>query len=433
MLQMKMWSVAAALACLSIVGCRKEEGAMPTAPPRTSFESFDQRARNGERLNVVFFGASLTWGANATDPQTTSYRAQFADWLEQKYPKAHFRFTDAAIGGTGSQLGVFRFDRDVLRHKPDLVLLDFSANDDIYSDDPENGASYESLVRRTILDAKSPIIILMFPFQWNVSQGNTDGMKRRDMHIRIAQAYNAPYGDAITLCQERVKSGAVKIAQIWPADGVHPGNLGYRLFAEAAGQAFDDGLAGKLVCSVPERMLFADTYMTNARVRISSLGPLPEGWRTGTPNLTSAWYDGLMSRWLDDEVIASNVAEIKKSDGKTEKVYRQPGRIKVKFNAAVVLLFGEETMKSGKYRTWLDGKLMEYPQGQNKPTLTEIDAAGLRCGGNRQHVWRVGQGLDTAVDHVLEIEPVFASDVEQELRLESICVAGGKAAVTHTE
>ena len=34
--------------------------------------------------------------------------------LEQECPRAHFRFWDSAIGGTGSQLGVFRFDRDVL-------------------------------------------------------------------------------------------------------------------------------------------------------------------------------------------------------------------------------------------------------------------------------------------------------------------------------
>ena len=40
------------------------------------FAAFDQRGRGGERLNVVFFGASLTWGANATDPQLTSYRGR---------------------------------------------------------------------------------------------------------------------------------------------------------------------------------------------------------------------------------------------------------------------------------------------------------------------------------------------------------------------
>jgi len=398
-----------------------------------SFPDFDKRATDGDRLNVVFFGASLTWGANATDPQTTSYRAQFAQWLDQKYPKAHFRYYDAAIGGTGSQLGVFRFNRDVLSRKPDLVLIDFSANDDIYSDDPEMGASYESLVRRTIIDANAPAIIVMFPFQWNVTQGNTGGMKRRDMHIAIAKAYNVPWGDAITLCQERVKSGKVTIQQIWPNDGVHPGNLGYGLFAEAASQAFEQGVNEKLVCKAPGKMLFADTYMKSARVRISSLTPLPQGWRAGTPSLVAAWYDGLMSRWLDDVVIASNRKEATNADGKKEMVPAQPDRLKVRFNGSVVLLFGEETVKSGKYRTYVDGKLVEYPQGKDQPLLKEVDASGKRFGGNRQHVWRVAQGLDTAADHVLEIEPVFAGDEEQELRLESVCVAGGKATVTKAE
>ena len=130
------------------------------------FADFDRRAKAGEHLSVVFFGASLTWGANASDPQLTSFRGLIAQRLDAAYPKAHFKFWDAAIGGTGSQLGVFRFERDVLRHKPDLVFLDFSANDDIYSDNAETLASYESLVRRIILDAHAPVVPVIFPFMF---------------------------------------------------------------------------------------------------------------------------------------------------------------------------------------------------------------------------------------------------------------------------
>src|SRR5690606_9136467 len=102
----------------------------------SSFTAFDTRAKAGEHLKVVFFGASLTWGANASDPNETSYRAVVRDLLEKEYPAARFRFRDSAIGGTGSQLGAFRLERDVLAHKPDLVFVDFSANDNIYLDDP---------------------------------------------------------------------------------------------------------------------------------------------------------------------------------------------------------------------------------------------------------------------------------------------------------
>jgi len=41
----------------------------------------------------------------------------------------------------------------------------------------------------------------------------------------------------------------------------------------------------------------------------------------------------------------------------------------------------------------------------------------------------IATGLDPATDHTLRIEPVFDADKEQELRLESICVADGDARV----
>jgi hypothetical protein len=82
-----------------------------TSAASPSFAAFDARARAGDRLTVVFFGASLTWCANATDHNDFSYRARVAARLTEKYPQARFRFHDAAIGGTGSQLGVFRLDR----------------------------------------------------------------------------------------------------------------------------------------------------------------------------------------------------------------------------------------------------------------------------------------------------------------------------------
>ena len=179
-----------------------------------SFLTFDQRARSGERLNVVFFGASLTWGANASDPLQTSYRADVARKFEAKYPGAHFKFYDGAIGGTGSQLGIFRLDRDVLRHHPDLVFLDFSANDNIYEATPESLAPYEAIVRRLIVEAHCPVVQVIFPFQWNVKPGEMQKMKRRDAHLAIARAYHLPVGDAIELANRRVESGAATLDEL---------------------------------------------------------------------------------------------------------------------------------------------------------------------------------------------------------------------------
>ena len=399
--------------------------------PTPSFAGFEQRAKAGERLNVVFFGASLTWGANATDPQLTSYRARVAQQFEAAYPQAHFTFRDAAIGGPGSQLGVFRLDRDVLRHHPDLVFLDFSANDNIYHDTPELLASYESLVRRIITEGNAPVVQMFLPFGANVQAADFDKMKRRSAHLEISRAYHTTVGDAILLAVERVRSGATTIDQLWSHDWGHPGDLGYQLFADAAWAAFQDGVSRQLVCAAPARMLHADTYMKNARVRISSLGDLPQGWQRGRPNLTSAYFDMLMSRWLDDEVIASNRLATKSADGKVTLTAQDLGRLTVRFRGTMVMLFGESTLKSGKYRATIDGKNVAPKESVEMAPPLEFDSAGLaaRSNGNTYYMQVLAETLDPNDDHLLVLEPLFAPDQEQELRIESLCVAGGDAKV----
>ncbi len=389
----------------------------PEKPREASFVLFERRAKAGERLNVVFFGASLTWGANASDPLLTSYRANIARRLEAAYPKAHFRFHDAAIGGTGSQLGVFRLDRDVFSRQPDLVFLDFSANDDINSDDSETLASYEAIVRRVVGEAHAPLVQVIFPFKWNVIDGDLAKMKRRTVHLKIAEAYNTAIGDAITLAIERVKAGATTTDKIWPLDGVHPCDEGYELFADAAWSAFTQAVRSKKVCRAPETMLYGDAYLRSARVRLSSLAALPPGWKVGMVNRTSAYFDFLMSRWLDDEVIGS------------AKPGGEIGRWKLTFRGGMVMLLGEGTPKSGKYRVYIDGAAVTHTA--NGKSLSEFDAGELarRCGGNVHHAQVIATGLDTAREHTLEIEPVFEAGSEQELRLESVCVAGGEARV----
>ncbi len=112
----------------------------------------------GDWKNSAFLGGSLTWGAQATDPLKTSYRAIVARNLSERYPEADFNFVDAAIGGTGSQLGAFRLQRDVLAYEPDLAFLDFTVNDHA-SKVPEDDrpSSYESLIRRMV-QADVPVV-----------------------------------------------------------------------------------------------------------------------------------------------------------------------------------------------------------------------------------------------------------------------------------
>jgi lysophospholipase L1-like esterase len=398
--------------------------AAATELPNPSFAEFDRRARAGEPLDVVFFGASLTWGANAADPNRSSYRAEIGRRLQQEYPGARFRFHDAAIGGTGSQLGVFRIDRDVLAHKPDLVFLDFSANDDITSDNPETLASYEAILRRLVAEARCPVVQVIFPFKWNVAAKSTAGMPRRDAHLALAAAYGAAVGDAITLAIDRVGRGETTLEELWPVDGVHPCEAGYQLFADAAWDAFRLAVREERVCRVPAAMLHAETYMEAVRQPLSALKPLPAGWTAGRPNLTSAFFDFLMSRWLDEEAVAARPAGTSGEDPAP-----QPDRLRARFTGRMALLFGETTKTSGKYRVWIDGRPVErVPPAVKEPTdLFDAGAFARRIGGNGHLVQVIATDLDGEAEHLLEIEPVL--EPGEELRFESLCVAGPGAAV----
>ncbi|MFZ2655941.1 MAG: SGNH/GDSL hydrolase family protein [Victivallales bacterium] len=383
-----------------------------------SFADFDRRAEKGERLTVAFLGGSLTWGARSSDPQKTSYRAIVGQNLKDKYPKAHFNFVDAAIGGSGAQLGAFRLQRDVLAYRPDLLFLDFTLNDSAHSTTPDTLAAHEAIIRRVISEADCPVIQMFFAAKNFVTEGTTEKMKRRASHIDIAKAYNLPCGDAIVLMQEKYRKGKIVLDEIWPPetfDNTHPCDKGYALYAEAAWNAFNRAVSGKIVCRVPEKMLNADTYMHVSRVKISSLNPLPKGWRTASPSTVYCAFDFLMSRWLDDVSVASNF----KKTARDKPAPAEPAQtLELKFSGSSVLLFGESTPRSCMYRITIDGQTKEF-------NACQLGQTGIG------RMWQVvAETLDPSVEHNLEIQPVFESpEKPQELCLESICVAGGRAKV----
>jgi lysophospholipase L1-like esterase len=392
------------------------------------FSGFDQRAQAGEHLNVVFFGCSLTWGANASDPSLTSYRAVVQRQLEEYYPNGHFRCFDGAIGGTNSILGVHRVDRDALRHDPDLVFVDFTANDDVASGDQHTLASYEAILRR-FAERGIPVVQVAFPFKWDADRERLPKMVRLRAHHTLAEDYGNGWGDAITHVMEVIESGRVGIDEIWVTDGVHPHDAGYRLFAEAAWQGYLDAVAGELVPQVPEQMRYGDAFVHAQRVRLSSLAALPAGWEVGAPNLVAMNHDWLMSRWLDDLVIARNHAVDRR--GKPKGELRPVGTLRLKVSATSILLFGEATPQSGCFRVRIDGVVVTGNRAQRKDT--DLFDANRWKTGIGHLAYEVVRDLSPDQEHLIEIEPVFENDEFHDLRIESICVAGGKATIAVAE
>jgi len=80
-----------------------------------------EKIRAGGEVRVAYFGGSIT--------EMDGWRRMSREWLQARYPACSFAEIAAAIGGTGSSLGVYRFRQDVLEKNPDLIFVEFATND----------------------------------------------------------------------------------------------------------------------------------------------------------------------------------------------------------------------------------------------------------------------------------------------------------------
>ena len=109
--------------------------------PRAGLANFFAKANQaGAEVKVAYLGGSIT-AQNGWRPKTLAY-------FQKTYPTAKFSETNAAIGGTGSDLGVFRLKQDVLDSKPDLMFVEFAVNDG-GADPKQIHRCMEGIVRQT--------------------------------------------------------------------------------------------------------------------------------------------------------------------------------------------------------------------------------------------------------------------------------------------
>ncbi len=82
-------------------------------------------------INIVFHGHSVPAGYFKTPNVNTlqAYPNLTLKKLKEIYPFAVINIIVTAIGGENSVKGAQRFERSVLIHKPDIILIDYGLND----------------------------------------------------------------------------------------------------------------------------------------------------------------------------------------------------------------------------------------------------------------------------------------------------------------
>jgi hypothetical protein len=194
-----------------------------------------QKIRSREPSVLAFIGGSITEGAGAKPANTECYSYLTWNSLRRKLNAPNLSYVRTGIGGTSSELGMIRFEQDVLRKgNPDILVIEFAVNDE---DDETKGRCYESLIRKAMMLPNAPAVVLLFSVfsnDWNLQDrlspvGTFYGLPMVSVLDAVVPQFGLP--------QE--KGGVVTKRQYF-CDLFHPTNSGHRIMADCLLHLFEE-------------------------------------------------------------------------------------------------------------------------------------------------------------------------------------------------
>lgn len=235
-------------------------------------KSVYSRILAGEDISVAGIGGSITQGA-------LSYKGQsYGEVIVKKLNElgcGTVTYHNAGIGATTSVYGVARMQDDMLKHNPDLVIVDFTTNDQ-HTDD--YAFSYEALIRTLAEKGIATIAVLYGHLVQDKPNEYLRDENCINLHLPTLIYYDIPtidfYGTMWDHYLDANGDGKNESNDLihWPelwSDFVHPNNDGHRL---AAGTIFHyiTKVATRLeqsTVTVPEKLFFPQSqyYLNSVR------------------------------------------------------------------------------------------------------------------------------------------------------------------------
>ncbi len=184
------------------------------------------RAKRGEPLRYVAMGGSITGAARG---------GWIGPWLRSQFPSSTVTVSNAGMSATGSALGVFRLERDVIALQPDLVILEFCVNDGNCAD--EHAVRYmETLVVRLKQLPHPPAIVIV--------EVAAKGGVNLSRHRLVARHYGLLEIDLQRAVDEHLQSRKLPWSAFFE-DEVHPNAEGHEFYAKIIESALEPFVRGE--------------------------------------------------------------------------------------------------------------------------------------------------------------------------------------------
>jgi lysophospholipase L1-like esterase len=202
--------------------------ALVSAGNNARLKAVIEKAEAGGEVTIAYIGGSITEGDDAV-PYSNCYAAKFYEWFKAAYGNGRdtVRYINAGMSGTPSDLGLMRYNHDVLdmaAAPPDLVFIEFAVND---GEDTTNGKAYESLIRRILKAENKSAVVLVFTM--------TNSLWNLENRLKpLGLAYDLPMVSMLQALRPRFNSGEITKDEYYAkGQEAHPSTMGYQIMADS--------------------------------------------------------------------------------------------------------------------------------------------------------------------------------------------------------
>jgi len=242
------------------------------------------------QLRVGFLGGSITDGRSGHN-----WPHFVISELKRWYPDLHVIEENAAIGATGSDLGVFLAEPCIIDRGCQLVFVEYAVNDR-GREPAQRRRSQEGLIRKLLADGTRDVVLVYTfaqPMYLDMAHGWRPETIRELEELAVHYGVSSVWVGAHAF--EAVQNGRIRWEH-WLPDGLHPGPAGSELYAEAVINFLRNEISGTTPRSaLPRRSIRRPRPLDTTNWEYAAIAPL-ERVRTSGPWILRRWAG---NPWLD--------------------------------------------------------------------------------------------------------------------------------------
>lgn len=187
-------------------------------------------------LTIGFIGGSIT-----DQRSWNNWPEPVINWFADKFPEVRISVENAAIGATGSDLAVFRAQRDLIERNCDLVFIEYAVNDGGVPAE-KRMRSREGLVRKLLAGEGRDLIFVythfrdMIPYYINATVPESiKDFEKIACHYNIGSVWMGLYAF------QEVQKGNIRWEE-WLPDGLHPDSRGSFVYGKSVTEFLEQEL-----------------------------------------------------------------------------------------------------------------------------------------------------------------------------------------------